>query len=191
MKKILLLLIFTSILTGCGVPAMETMSCSYQSNTDNLTTNIVYSIDYQDTEVKKVRITYDYVVNTPEDTQNEEIDGVGTGTDGTTNDTQPDNDGIIDGIVGSAIDTVVGVITGTILDVSGIRDRHNAVLNTYGEINGFSVTNTDDLTDNSYHVTYVIDYDTISDTDLNTLGLSRDINTLRDTYTSQGLICGQ
>ena len=190
MKKVFLLLLFTSILTGCGMPAMETINCSYQSNTDTLSTNIMYNIDYQGEEVKKVRITYDYMVNTPNDNTDLGTDGVGTGTDGTTNDTEPDEDGIVDGIVGSAIDTVIGAVTDTILDVAGIRDRHNIVLNTYGEINGFSVTNTDDLTDNNYRVTYVIDYDTISDADLSTLGLSRDINTLKDNYTSQGLICG-
>ena len=42
-----------------------------------------------------------------------------------------------------------------------------------------------DNTDNDYRVTYVIDYDMISDADLATLNLSRDIDTLRNNYTNQ------
>ena len=117
-------------------------------------------------------------------------DGVGTGTDGTTNDTQQDNDGIVDGVVGNAIDSIVGGVTDVILDIAGIRDRHTTVQNRYANMNGFSIQNTTD-TDNNYRVTYVIDYDTISDNDLSNLNLSRDINTLRDTYTSQGFSCSK
>ena len=91
--------------------------------------------------------------------------------------------------MGSAIDSIINGVTGTILDISGIRDRHINVQNTYGNINGFSVQNTNDVGDDNYHVTYVIDYDTISDEDLTTLNLSRDINTLRSNYTSQGFTC--
>lgn len=125
--------------------------------------------------------------NNRTNTQND-TDGVGTGTDGTTNDTQIDNDGIIDGVVGNAIDSIVGGVTDVILDVSGLRDRHATVQNTYGNIAGFSVQNTND-NDNNYKVTYVIDYDTISDDDLRTLNLSRDLDTLRDSYVSQGFTC--
>ena len=42
---------------------------------------------------------------------------------------------------------------------------------------------------NMYTVTYVIDYDMISDNDLATLNLSRDIDTLRSNYTNQGFSC--
>ena len=120
---------------------------------------------------------------------NGNIDGVGTGTDGTTNDNLDNNDGIIDGVVGSAIDSIINGVTDTILDVSGLRDRHTNVQNTYGNMNGFSVQNTNDNTNNHYTVTYVIDYDAISDTDLGTLNLSRDFNTLRSNYISQGFTC--
>ena len=119
------------------------------------------------------------------------MDGVGTGTDGTTNDTQIDNDGIVDGIVGSAIDSIINGVTDTILDISGIRDRHVNVQNTYGNINGFSVQNTNDTTDNDYRVTYIIDYDNISDEDLARLNLSRDIDTLRSNYINQGFNCAE
>lgn len=199
------------LLTGCGAGATDTMSCTYENAGTNLTTKMTYKIDYEGKEVKKLRVTYDYRQNTNSNTTNgnddigtnngntdnngttgnNNTDGVGTGTDGTTNDTQPDNDGIIDGVVGSAIDSVINGVTGTILDISGIRDRHANVQNTYGNITGFSVQNTNDNTDNNYHVTYVIDYDTISDNDLATLNLSRDIDTLRSNYTLQGFTCAE
>ena len=193
MKKVLFLssiLIF--MLTGCGAGATKTMSCSYQTKYNNIDTKMSYDVDYEDTEVKKMRITYNYhqdIINDTDGDGEDDIDGVGTGTDGTTNDTQIDNDGIIDGVVGSAIDSIIGGVADTILDISGIRDRHANVLNTYGGIPGFSVQNTMDNADNDYMVTYVVDYDTISDNDLISLNLSRDIDTLRDNYTAQGFTC--
>ena len=193
MKKLLFLAVaFMITLTGCSIGATDTMSCSYENVSGNLTTKITYNIDHMDNEVKKLRVTYDYHTNVINDTDGDgrnDIDGVGTGTDGTTNDTQIDNDGIVDGIVGSAIDSVINGVTGVILDVAGLRDRHTTVQNTYGNINGFSVQNTNDVTDNNYHVTYIIDYDTISNDDLSTLNLSRDIDSLRNNYVSQGFTC--
>ena len=212
------------MLTGCGVGATKTMSCTYRNTSNNLTTKMSYSIDYQGKEVKKLRVTYDYHQDTTNDafgatnettnngtttngatgnattngttnngtaTNGENTDGVGTGTDGTTNDNFPDNDGIVDGIVGSAIDSIINGVTGTILDIAGLRDRHTNVQNTYGNMTGFSVQNTNDATDNDYRVTYVIDYDSISDADLATLNLSRDIDTLRTNYTNQGFTCAE
>lgn len=194
MKKFLVLsLLCVLVLTGCGAGATQTMSCTYENTVGTLTTKTTYAVDYEGKEVKKVRITYDYKQDTITDTDNDgkdDIDGVGTGTDGTTNDTQKDNDGIVDGIVGSAIDTIIGGVTDTILDIAGLKERHATVQNRYGNIQGFSVQNTTD-TDNNYKVTYVIDYDTITDTDLNTLNLSRDIDTLRDNYTTQGYTCSK
>ena len=126
--------------------------------------------------------------NMTTDNNGNQIDGVGTGTDGTTNDTQIDDDGIVDGVVGSAIDTIVGGVTGIILDSAGLRDRHANVQNTYGNITGFSVQNTNDV-DNNYKVTYVIDYDTISDDDLARFNLSRDLDDMRNNYVNQGFTC--
>ena len=180
------------ILTGCGAGVTDTLSCTYENTSANLTTKITYNIDHQDAEVKKVRVTYDYKANIINDTDGDgqnDIDGVGTGTDGTTNDTQIDDDGIIDGIVGSAIDSVINGVTDVILDIAGLRDRHSMVQNTYGNINGFSVQNTNDMDNSNYHVTYIIDYDTISDADLATLNMSRDIDSLRNNYVSQGFTC--
>ena len=204
MKKFIILAgISIFMLTGCGVGATKTMSCSYNSTGSNLTTKMTYNIDYEGKEVKKLRVTYDYHQNdtdtntttgtndTTGNNNQSNMDGVGTGTDGTTNDTIPDNDGIIDGIVGSAIDSIINGVTDTILDISGVRSRHSNVQSTYGNITGFSVQNTSDQTDNDYKVTYVIDYDTISDDDLRTLNLSRDIDTLRSNYTNQGFTCAE
>lgn len=216
MKKLLSLAILgIFMLTGCGAGATETMSCTYNTNANGLTTKIMYSVDHENNDVKKVRVTYTYDMDNNENTttnnntgtnttggnnttgttgntdgtNNGNIDGVGTGTDGTTNDNLDNNDGIIDGVVGSAIDSIINGVTDTILDVSGLRDRHTNVQNTYGNMNGFSVQNTNDNTNNHYTVTYVIDYDAISDTDLGTLNLSRDFNTLRSNYISQGFTC--
>lgn len=192
MKKILMLsLVSIVMLTGCGAGKTQTMSCSYENSSGNVTTKTKYDVDYEDKEVKKVRITYDYkqdIVNDVDNDGKKDVDGVGTGTDGTTSDTQHDNDGIVDGVIGNAIDKVINGATDVILDVAGLRERHRTVQNTYGNITGFSVQNTTD-TDDNYKVTYVIDYDTISDTDLNRLNLSRDIDNFRDTYTSQGYTC--
>ena len=188
-KYIILVPLCIFMLTACGAGATDTMSCTYENSSVNLTTKMTYTIDYQGTEVKKLRVTYDYHQNESTTTNTDNMDGVGTGTDGTTNDNYPDNDGIIDGIVGSAIDSIINGVTDTILDIGGIRSRHTNVQNTYGNINGFSVQNTNDLTDNDYRVTYVIDYDKISDADLATLNLSRDVDTLRSNYTSQGFTC--
>lgn len=192
MKKIIYaLVISTFMLTGCGAGATNTMSCTYENSTSNMSSRMAYNIDYQGNEVKKIRVTYKYhsdAVDTGDDDDNQ-TDGVGTGTDGTTNDTQIDNDGIIDGVIGSAIDTAINGVTSTILDIAGIRDRHANVQNMYGNMTGFSVQNTNDVTDNDYTVTYVIDYDSISDDDLSTLNLTRDINTLRSNYINQGFTC--
>ena len=193
MKKLFVLsAMLILVLTGCGAGVTDTLSCTYENTSANLTTKITYNIDHQENEVKKVRVTYDYKTNMINDTDGDgqnDVDGVGTGTDGTTNDTQIDNDGIVDGIVGSAIDSVINGVTDVILDVAGLRDRHSMVQNTYGNINGFSVQNTNDMDNNNYHVTYIIDYDTINDTDLATLNMSRDIDSLRNNYVSQGFTC--
>ena len=132
--------------------------------------------------------TYNNNNNNENNNNNDHTDGVGTGTDGTTNDTHMDDDGVVDGIVGSAIDSIVGGVTSVILDSAGLRDRHANVQNTYGNINGFSVQNTND-TNNNYKVTYVIDFDTISDTDLATFNLTRNLDDMRTNYVNQGFTC--
>ena len=185
MKKIIFLsLICILSLTGCSFTKMETLSCNYENITNNITTKVTYDIDHENDEIKKIRITYDYKNNNDTPVQ----DGIGTGTDGTTNDTQIDEDGIIDGVVGETLESIIKGMSDVILDVAGIKDRHANMQNSYNGINGFSVQNVTDM-DNNYKVTYIIDYDTISDVDLNRLNLSRDLNIQRDNYTIQGFTC--
>ena len=185
MKKIVCLsLIGILALTGCSFSKMETLTCDYENTIGNVTTKIDYAIDHEKDEIKKIRITYDYTNNDNIPVQ----DGIGTGTDGTTNDTQPDNDGIIDGVVGETLNDLIRGMSDVILDVSGLKDRHMTIQNNYNGINGFSVQNVTDI-DNHYKVTYIIDYDNITETDLTRLNLSRNLNAQRDNYTSQGFTC--
>ena len=186
MKKILILSTILLSLTACSLSKTNTLSCSYTNTYNGLTSKINYDIDHEDNEVKKIRVTYNYM----QDNTTNQIDGVGTGTDGTTNDTQPDKDGIIDGIVGDAIDIIVNGVTSTILDLSGLKNRHATIQNMYGNMNGFSYQNTTDM-DNNYVVTYVIDFDNMTDTDINNLNFDRNLDTIRTTYTNQGFICSE
>ena len=202
MKKLIgvfVLMLFS--LTACGEMTMESMNCSYENSSDTLTSRTSYNIDYIDNTVKKVRITYDYQqlntitdddTNQNDTTVDNDIDGVDTGTDGVTSDNgDTDNNEVVDGVVGNAIDSVVNAVSDTILDVVQYRNRHNSVQNMYSGINGFSVQNTSDSDDNRYTVTYVIDFDQISDDDLNTLNLSRDVDTLRSQFANQGFTCSE
>jgi len=185
MKKIFFLsLISIFALTGCDFSKTETLSCNYETVTNNIRTKVNYDIDHEENDIKKIRITYDYKSMEEQPAQ----DGIGTGTDGTTNDTLRDDDGIIDGVVGETLDDLIKGMTDVILDVSGLKDRHATIQNTYNGINGFSVQNIEDANDN-YKVTYIIDFDNISDEDLARLNLSKDFNTQRDNYTSQGFTC--
>ena len=180
MKKVLLLIAVVAVLSGCGTN--DKLTCTYDNTVGDVTSKTEYVIEYRNNNIKKIKATYDYKSN--------HVDGVGTGTDGTTNDTQDNKDGIVDGVVGNVIDKIVGGVTDTILDIAGLKSRHQIVQEQYGNIKGFSVQNTTD-TDNNYRVTYVIDFDTISDTDLANFNLSRNIDTLRDNYTTQGYTCSK
>lgn len=184
MKKLIMLPALLVALTACSLSKTRTLSCNYTNLTNGLTSKITYDIDHEGDEVKKVRVTYNYM----QDTTTGNIDGVNTGTDGTTNDTQPDNDGIVDGVMGSAFDTIINGVTSTILDISGLRSRHTMIQDQYGNMSGFSYQNTTDV-DNNYVVTYVMDFDNMTDTDITGLNFNRDLATLRTTYTNQGFTC--
>ena len=198
MKKILMFLSVTGVvllLSGCGTNEM--LTCTDEVTSNGMTTRTRYDIEYKDNEVKHLKMTYHY-------TQDENIDGVGTGTDGSASDGNDtgngdmagdidsnesnDSDDIVDGAVGDAIDTTVNTITGTILDLSGIRDRYNNQINSYNGIEGFSSDVQTD-SDNEYKIVYDIDYKTISDDNLSLFNASRDLDTLRSNYESQGLTC--
>ena len=61
MKKIIVLSILgIFMLTGCGAGATDTLSCTYETAGNNITTKMTYKIDYEGKEVKKLRVTYDY-----------------------------------------------------------------------------------------------------------------------------------
>lgn len=178
MKKALLIIAVIAVLSGCGTT--QTLTCSTENTVGTLTSKTTYMIDYQGNDVKKLTVTYDY--------RDDHVDGVGTGTDGTTDDTDPDDDGVIDGVVGEALDDVVTGVTDGILDMAGIRTRHNERFGTYTNTAGFMITiDTDNDTD--YKVTYTYDFDKLSDTDVTNFGISRDFDTLRTTYTDRGLTC--
>lgn len=180
MKKVLLIIAVIAVLSGCGTT--ETLTCTTSNTVGNLTSNTTYMIEYQGNDVKMLTVTYDY--------RDDHVDGVGTGTDGTTNDneTDTDDDGIIDGVVGEALDDVVTGVTDGILDMAGIRTRHNTRFGNYTNTEGFTTTiDTDNDTD--YRVTYTYDLNKLSDVDITTFGISRNLETLRNGYTNRGMTC--
>ena len=180
MKKALLIIAVIAVLSGCGTT--ESLTCTTSNTVGGLTSNTTYMIEYQGNDVKMLTVTYDY--------RDDHIDGVGTGTDGTTEDedTDMEDDGIVDGIVGEALDDVVSGVTNGILDIAGIKTRHNARFGTYTNTEGFT-TMIDSDNDTDYKVTYTYDLNKLSDNDITTFGISRDLNTLRSGYTDRGMTC--
>lgn len=180
MKKALLIIAVIVVLSGCG--NTETLTCTSSNTAYNITSNATYMVEYQGNDVKMLTVTYDY--------RDDHVDGVGTGTDGTTDDdeTDTDDDGIIDGVVGEALDDVVTGVTDGILDMAGIRTRHNTRFGTYTNTEGFT-TMVDSDNDTDYKVTYTYDLSKLSDTDINNFGISRDLETLRRNYTDRGMTC--
>ena len=169
---------------GCGKDESDmSLNCYYQNTFNNIMTKTTYNIDYRDNFIKKIRITYTY----RQDDQN--IDGVGTGTDGTTDDTNSEENQIVDGVLGNAIDNIINDITDTILDIAQIKERHIVVQNTYGNLPGFAIQNTSDDDNNDYTVTYVINSDDMSDMDLESMNISRNFNTFKNTLVQNGYIC--
>lgn len=179
MKKIILCIGIVALLSGCGENE-QTMTCTRENTYNGLTSGTEYLVTYNDDEVTHVRITYNY-------NQDTETDGLGTGTDGTTEDDDQDNDGIVDGVVGDTVDDIIGGVYDTILDISGLKDRHtNQINNT--NIEGFTST-VEDNTNNSYKVVYDLDLTKISDDDIDRFNVDRSYTTLKNNYTTQGLTC--
>lgn len=180
MKKALLIIAVIAVLSGCGTT--ETLTCTSSNTVGNITSNTTYMVEYQGNDVKMLTVTYDY--------NDDHVDGVGTGTDGTTEDedTATEDDGIVDGVVGEALDDVVSGVADGILDIAGIRNRHNTRFGTYTNTEGFS-TMIDSDNDTDYKVTYTYDLNKLSDTDITTFGISRNINSLRTSYTKRGMTC--
>lgn len=180
MKKVLLIMAVIAVLSGCGTN--DSLTCTAENTLGNISSNTTYKIDYRDNDVKMMTVTYEY--------RDGHIDGVGTGTDGTTedDDTTNETDGIINGVVGEALDDVVTGVTNTILDLADIRTRHNARFGTYTNTDGF-MTSIDTNNDNDYKVTYTYDFSKLSDDDITSFGISRNFDTMQSMYTSRGLTC--
>ena len=205
MKKALIIIAVVAILSGCG--ANDTLTCTTDNTVGNITSRTTYVIEYQGNDVKRIVTTYDY--------RDDHVDGVGTGTDGTTEDSDTndgrvttnngdtddrndtdgvidnsnaDDDGVIDGVVGEALDDVVDGVVDTVLDIGGIKTRHNTRFGTYTNTEGFT-TKIDSDNANDYKVTYTYDLTKLSDDDITTFGIDRDFDTMRTTYTSRGMTC--
>ena len=180
MKKALIIIALIAVLSGCG--NNETLTCTTSNTVGDVTSNTTYMVEYQGNDVKMLTVTYDY--------RDDHVDGVGTGTDGTTEDedTDTEDDGIVDGVVGEALDDVVGGVVDGILDIAGIRTRHNERFGTYTNTEGFT-TMVDSNDDNDYKVTYTYDLEKLSDNDITTFGISRDLDTLKSGYTNRGITC--
>ena len=193
MKKIILVLSIVALLTGCGEEE-QMMTCTLENTVNGLKSGTEYIVTYNDDEVTNVRITYNY-------NQDTHTDGVGTGTDGTTEDgiydndqadgvienNPNDNDGIVDGVVGDTVDMIIGGVFDTVLDLSGIRDRHTNQINNVN-IEGFT-SKVEDNTNTSYKVVYDLDLTKISDDDIGRFNVDRSYTTIRNNYTNQGLTC--
>lgn len=181
MKKLILCLGIVALLSGCGEKEEMMMTCTRRNTNNGLTSDIEYLVTYTEDEVKNIKITYDYNMDT-------KTDGVGTGTDGTTEDDDTVNDdGIVDGVVGDAAQDVIGGIYTTILDISGLRDRHTNQINN-NSINGFT-SNVEKNNDTNYKVVYNIDVTKLNDTDISRFNVDRSYATLKKNYTDQGLTC--
>lgn len=178
MKKALLVIAVIAILSGCGTD--ETLTCTTDNTVGTLTSNTTYKISYRDNDVKKLMVTYKYTDN--------HVDGVGTGTDGTTEDDDYGKNGVVDGVVGEALDDVVTGVTDAVLDIAGIKTRHNDMFGTYTNTEGF-MTNIDMDDDTNYTVTYTYDLSKLTDDDIETFGINRDLKKLRTTYTDRGMTC--
>jgi len=186
MKKILVFLGITLLLSGCG-ETTESLQCKQSITANGLTTNTTYDIDYENDDIKYVTITYNYKQD--EYTTRNNLDGVGTGTDGTTQDDDVnENDGIVDGVVGDAVDEGVETITDTILDIAGIKNNYEQQLTMYDDLEGFDYK-VDRNLENEYTVVYKIDLDKIDDTDLTTFNIDRNLKNTRTTYEDQGYVC--
>lgn len=194
MKKALIILVAVVTLSGCGTNEMTT--CTNETKVGNITSKTVYTVEHKDNDVKKIMITYEYNDN--------HTDGALTGTDGTTKDkiadeednpketnenkTKTDNDGLIGGATKEALDDIVTGITDGILDIAGIKESHNTRFDTYTSVEGFT-RNVDVDNANDYKVTYTYDLTKLSDADITALGVNKDYNALKKSYTDRGLTC--
>lgn len=210
MKKFVLLTGVVILLAGCGTENTKMASCSNTVTANNgFTTTTTYDMEYRDDDtLKYVKITYD-IVDGDYGNSVGDVDGVGTGTDGTagandddtdndagnandgdavTNDGNLDSDDIVDGVVGDAIDGATSAVTDSILDISGLKDQYANQITAYSNIEGVDYQVIVD-NDQEYKISYEIDMDTISDDNLTKFNITRNFTTMRTTYENQGLTC--
>lgn len=186
MKKILICLSIMLLISGCG-ENQESLQCNLVSTNNGLTSDVTYDIEYDEDTVRYVTITYDY--RQDENTTEDNLDGVGTGTDGTTQDDDVnEDDGIVDGVVGDTIDEGVGVVTDTILDIAGIKTNFQNQMTAFDNVEGLTYT-IDRDTNNEYTVVYKIDLEKITDTDLAGFNIDRNLTNTRATYENLGYTC--
>ena len=76
----------------------------------------------------------------------------------------------------------------TIVDIAGLKDRHNVVSDRYGDLEGVTI-NVEDSDEDSYKIVYDIDMAKISDDDLDIFNLDRSFETLKGNYNSLELMC--
>lgn len=188
MKKILITIITLITVSGCTTNEMTT--CTNETKKGNITSKTEYKIEHKDNDVKKLTITYTY--------NDKHTDGVETGTDGTTkeeatekdnaNETNNDNDTIIGGAAKEALDDIVSSVVDTVLDIASIKESHNTRFNNYINVEGFT-RNVEVDNANDYKVTYTYDLTKLKDTDITALGINKDYNALKKSYTERGLTC--
>lgn len=191
MKKILISLSVLLLVSGCGNEE-KSLSCTQTSESNGLTTNTKYDIEYENDKVKYVTITYDYTQNTNNNNDNKE-DGQNAETDGLTEDSTNNNESldsndVVDGVVGDTIDSTIDGVKETILDLAGIKNNYQNQMNTYDNIEGFSYS-IDTDNDNEYKIIYKIDMDKINDNDLDRFDLRRDFSEIKTNYETLGYTC--
>ena len=190
MKKILAIFLVLFLASGCDENT-EMLSCSSTTTQNGIVTRTKYDVEYMDDEVKFVTITYDYSSTN----DNDDVDGVNVDTDGLDeeensagNNNARNADDVVDGVVGDALDTTIDGVRETILDIAGIRINYENQLSTYDGIEGFSY-DVDVDSNTQYKITYKIDMDKISDTDLAQFNVSRDFSEIQDNYENMGYTC--
>ena len=193
MKKLLIGISILLLMSGCD-NGTKTLSCSSTNESNGVTTNTKYDIEYKDDEVKHVTITYDYNQIATNNTNSDEMDGTNVDTDGLDNNNTNNNDNalesdeVIDGVVGDAIDNTINGITDTILDLAGIKNTYQNQMSNYDNIEGFSYK-IDVDNDNEYKIIYEIDMDKISDSDLTRFDINRSFSDMKSNYNDLGYTC--
>ncbi len=187
MKKLFLSLFIILMVSGCGEKT-NTLSCTSTNRNNGVKNTVKYDVEYQEDEIKHIKITYDY-----NQTEKDNMDGTNADTDGldensNTNNNNLTSDDVVDGAVGDAIDETVESITDTILDIAGIKNKFQNQFTMYDNIEGFSYT-VDTDTDNEYKVIYDIDMEKISDENLTRFDVDRDLSDFKETYINNGYTC--